>query len=465
NTRTYVLDAGLQPVPTGVTGELYIAGHGLARGYLGRPDLTAERFTADPYGPPGTRMYRTGDLAHWTTDGNLHFDGRADQQVKIRGFRIEPAEIETALLQHPHITQAAVIARQDRPGDKRLTAYLTTTHPTTDDTLRSHLATHLPDYMIPAAFLTLDALPLTPNGKLDHKALPAPHPTTHPQTDHTPRTPQEETLCRLFAEVIGLPRPAGTHDNFFTLGGDSITSIQLVSRARKAGITLTPRDVFQHQTPAQLATTLTYTDTTHTPTTPDDPTGTTPITPIIGWLRELDGPIDQFNQSVLLKTPTNLTEHHLTTALQTLLDHHHTLRSTLHRHPDTWTIHTPPPGTHHATHHLTRIPVHPTPNGQLPLEPTHIRNNIKQLAPETGHMLHATWFDPGPHTPGRLLITIHHLVIDGVSWRILLPDLITAIQTAHTTPTTTPTLTPTTTSYRHWANTLHHHANTPQREA
>jgi amino acid adenylation domain-containing protein/non-ribosomal peptide synthase protein (TIGR01720 family) len=257
NTRAYVLDGALRQVPPGTVGELYVAGVGLARGYLNRPGLTAERFVADPYGPPGSRMYRTGDLVHWTPDGQLSFAGRADDQVKIRGYRIELGEIETALAAHPGVARAAVVAREDTPGQRRLVGYLVPagrSAPTPAE-LREHLARALPDYMLPAGYVLLDELPLSPNGKLDRRALPAPDPTAEPVAAgyEPPRTDTERALTDIWTAALGHPR-VGVHDDFFDLGGDSIRSLLIASRTQAAfDVALTPRDVLTARTPAALA--------------------------------------------------------------------------------------------------------------------------------------------------------------------------------------------------------------------
>ena len=237
-------------------GELYVAGAGLARGYLKQPSLSAERFVADPYGPPGTRMYRTGDLARWRTGGTLDFLGRADQQLKIRGFRIEPGEIEAALLSHPAVAQAAVVTREDRPGEKRLVGYAVATsgQHLEPGALRSHLCASLPDYMMPSAIVILEALPLTPHGKLDRKALlklpPVRRDTLYESAG--PLTDTEWQLAQIWQQALNV-EPVGLDDSFFDLGGDSILILQVVAAARAANLHFSTRDLYGAPTIRSLA--------------------------------------------------------------------------------------------------------------------------------------------------------------------------------------------------------------------
>ncbi|MDY7076204.1 MAG: amino acid adenylation domain-containing protein, partial [Chloroflexota bacterium] len=266
NVQVYLLDAHLQPVPVGVPGELHIGGVGVGRGYLNRPGLTAERFIPDPFPPPsvpplpgggGARLYKTGDLARYLPDGNIEFLGRIDHQVKVRGFRIELGEIETVLSKHPAVQQATVLAREDEPGEKQLVAYVVPEDETRPDVgeLRAFLKESLPAYMVPPAFVVLEAMPLTPNGKVDRRALPAPD-GTRPDLDETfvaPRTPEEEILAGIWSQVLGVER-VGVYDDFFDLGGHSLLATRLASRVREAfQVELPLRDLFETPTVAQLA--------------------------------------------------------------------------------------------------------------------------------------------------------------------------------------------------------------------
>ncbi|HEX2133792.1 MAG TPA: amino acid adenylation domain-containing protein [Actinophytocola sp.] len=455
NTQVYVLDSALRPVPPGRPGELYLTGEGLARGYLGRPELTAERFVANPFGAPGSRMYRTGDLVSWH-DGGLTFHGRADDQVKIRGFRIELGEIESVLLARDGVEQVAVTVRADT-GAKRLVAYVVGSAAGALDhaVLREHVAAALPDYMCPAAYVTLDALPLTANGsKLDRNALPAPELTV---TGREPATDAEQTMTELFADVLGVPK-VGVEDSFFDLGGDSIVSIQLVSRARKAGFVLTPKDIFSLRTPAALAAKAAPAPAvSQTPEDLDAGVGPVPLTPIVHWLRGQGSPVGAFHQSMLVRTPAGLGREGVAAVLAALLDRHDALRLKLTRTGPVWGLEVGPRGSASAA--LSTVDATVDLRELVEREAGAIG---ERLDPDNGVMVAATWFDAGTE-PGRLLLAVHHLAVDGVSWRILLPDLAAAWRAvAAGRPVELP---PVGTPLRHWAERLGALAQDPGRLA
>ncbi|MFI7011779.1 amino acid adenylation domain-containing protein [Streptomyces sp. NPDC050145] len=326
--RAYVLDSALRPVAPGAVGELYLAGAGLARGYLNRPVQSAERFVADPYGAPGTRMYRTGDLGRWNTEGQLEFAGRADHQVKIRGFRIEPGEVEAALTALPSVARAAVLAREDRPGDKRLVAYVVPARgPVDPAALRTELARTLPEFMVPAAVVPLDALPLTPNGKLDRAALPAPVTTT---VRRGPRSPREEILCDLFATVLKVPR-TGIDDNFFDLGGHSLLATRLISRIRTVlGAEISLRDLFEAPTVAGLAERLDGAAGARPALAPAARPDRLPLSYAqrrLWFLGRLDGPNSTYTIPLALRLRGDVDRAALRAALADLTARHETLRT------------------------------------------------------------------------------------------------------------------------------------------
>ncbi|WP_414945573.1 amino acid adenylation domain-containing protein, partial [Amycolatopsis sp. cmx-11-32] len=455
NTRIYVLDAALRPVPLGAQGELYVAGTRLARGYLNHPALSAERFVADPFGQAGSRMYRTGDVVRWSARGDLSFVGRADDQVKIRGFRIELAEIEYILADHPGVGGVAVTVHMDQRGGKHLVGYYVAEDSAAEDTvlIRDYLRGRLPDYMVPTTLVVLDALPLKSIGKVDRKRLPAID-FAAKVGDQVPRTPTEEVMCALFAGVIGLDK-VGPDDGFFELGGDSIVSIQLVSRAREAGLEFTPREVFQNPTPAALAAIARPVVSVEVA---DDGVGDVPLTPIVHWLRQRGGPVDQLNQAMPVELPAGLDETRLVGALQAVLDCHDALRMRLNRAGGQWSLQVEPRGTVRAEDVLEHVDVRGIQDGEAAaLFATHFASAQRALAPEDGVCVRFVWFDAGSERTGRLLFMAHHFAVDGVSWRILLPDLLTALEKGPAA------LAPAVTSFRRWARELVRAANEPAR--
>ncbi|WP_051114871.1 non-ribosomal peptide synthetase [Actinokineospora enzanensis] len=417
--RAYVLDTGLGLAAPGVVGELYVAGAGLADGYLHRAALTSTRFVADPFGRG--RLYRTGDLARWRADGTLEYFGRADGQVKLRGFRMELGEIEATLGAHPSVAHAVALIRTD--GATRLVGYVVPAAGATVDSaaLRDWAGRDLPEHMVPAAIVVLDRIPLTVNGKVDRAALPAPDFAVL-ATTREPETAAERTLATVFAEVLGVPS-VGLDDDFFTLGGDSIVSIQLVGRARAEGLRFSPRDVFERRTVARIA------EVAAEPVAlaPSQGSGPVPLTPIMRELLGRGGPFNRVSQARLLVVPTGLTRDRLVAAVQSLVDIHHVLRARLAG--DVLDVR--PVGSVRADA-LVRVGTDITADAD---------RAYAELDPTAGEMLRVVLF-----APDRLLIVAHHLIVDGVSWRVIVPDLAAAVSG---TP-----LTPVGTSFRDWALAL-----------
>ncbi|MFI2215194.1 amino acid adenylation domain-containing protein, partial [Streptomyces sp. NPDC020141] len=465
NAKVFVLDDFLQPVPVGVTGELYVAGDGLARGYAGRADLTAERFVASPF---GGRMYRSGDLARWSADGQLWFAGRADEQVKIRGFRVEPGEVESVIAAHESVGQIAVIVREDRPGDKKLVAYAVPAIGREVDipALREYAGERLPEYMVPAAVLVLDALPLTVNGKLDKAALPAPE-SGGERAGRAAETPVEATLCGLFAEVLGLEE-VSADGSFFELGGDSIMSMLLVSSARKAGLVITARQVFERQTPEGLAVVAGAVGDGALVGGGEPGVGEIPLTPVMHELIERVG-LERLGQVVLsamVETPVGLDFALLTDAVQALVDHHDILRARLEDGTDETgrRLVVPEPGNGLAERLLRRVEATGlTADGLNSLIGEQMTEAVNGLDPSDGVMAQLVWFDRGPDDLGRLLFIINHLALDTVSLRILLPDLAETYEALAAGREAA--LDPVPTSFRHWARELAEQAGSEERLA
>ncbi|MDZ8134764.1 MAG: amino acid adenylation domain-containing protein [Nostoc sp. DedQUE04] len=481
NTQIYLLDGNLQPVPVGVSGELHIGGIGLARGYLNRPELTQQKFILHPFqrgrgaGEQGSRgetedqsfnskrLYKTGDLARYLPDGNIEYLGRIDHQVKLRGFRIELGEIEALLSQHPGVIQNTIIVREDIPGSQRLVAYTVPNSdqvPTISD-LRRFLKERLPEYMVPSAFVMLDTLPLTPNGKVDRRALPAPESRPELEVNFVaPRTPQEEKLAAIWADVLRLQQ-VGIHDNFFEIGGDSILSLQIIARANQAGIQLNIKQLFQHQTIAELAA---MANTTQSIKAEQGlVTGSLPLTPIQHWFfaQNLPQPA-HFNQSVLLEVPADLKPEILEQALQQLLLHHDALRLRFIQEGESWLqTNADADGTVTLTcvdlsaMSATGRSAIASQEKQAALETT--ANRLQASLNLSQQLMQAALFNFGAEQPARLLIVVHHLAVDGVSWRILVEDLFNAYQQLNRGETIQ--LPAKTSSFKEWSHRLVEYSN------
>ncbi len=424
--RVHLLDPAGQPVPPGATGEMYVSGAGVAAGYLNRPDLTAERFLEDPFGPPGTRMYRSGDLARRRPDGTLDYLGRADAQVQIRGFRVEPGEIEAVLATHPHVARAAVVARRADNGAHQLVAYtvLTGDGPVAPAELRAHAAARLPEHMVPAACVPMDTLPLTANGKLDVRALPAPDFTAQ-ASGSRPRTPQQAAVCTLFEDVLKLPGDSvGTDANFFDLGGDSLLATRLLARLRhETGAEIPITVLFDTPTPAALARRL------------DARSGAALPRPALGdavrpervplsfaqermwFLNRLDDGAATYNIPLLVALDADLDAEALEAALGDLADRHESLRTVVAEHDGVPYQRIMPPGA--LRPRLRRVDCPAAETAAHAAVAARHRFDLKAESPLAAWLL-------GTGTDRSLLLVLHHSAADGWSLRPFADDLSTA---------------------------------------
>ena len=450
--QVYILDEQQQPVPVGVPGEMYVGGAGLARGYLRRPELTAERFIPNHLmGQEGGRLYRTGDLARFLPGRDIEYLGRIDQQVKIRGFRIELGEIESVLCRHSAVREAVVVAREDVPGVKTLVAYLVSESPTLEiSELREHLKRKVPDYMVPATFVVLDRLPLTNNGKIDRNALPVPECHRPELADRyvPPRTPTEKQLVTIWSNVLRLER-VGVQDNFFELGGDSILSIQAIAAARQNGLMLTAKQMFTYHTIAELARQIDGKEII--PLSQDVPEGNVPLTPIQRWFFEQN--LDEshhYNQALLLDVAEPLDREILAQGLEAVSLQHDALRFRYVHDTTGW-------HQFYATGPQTSVlqwanvaDLDETARSRM-IESMTISAH-ESLDLEQGPLWRVLYFDGGPDRLGQLLIVVHHLAVDGVSWRPIVEDLEMAyLQSKAGQPVR---LSPKTTSFKAWSREL-----------
>lgn len=481
NTQLYVLDHKLQPLPIDVPGELYIGGESVGAGYLNRPELSHEKFIADPYSQnPKAKLYKTGDLAKWSANGILHYLGRNDHQIKFRGYRIELSEIENAITRSGTVKECVVIVRNDLTDEKQLVAYIVSSHALKNSedseqyisTLDTYTKGQLPTYMVPTFWVVLNQLPLTVNGKVDRNALPAPDfSARHNQGPIvSPRTEIEKILAEIWSGLLPGKLQFGIHDNFFQIGGNSITCIQMVARARKAGIYLTAKTVYGSPTIAGLASKLKIDpDKTliHPSATQMVSQGSVLLTPIQHWFFEQPfSNFHHFNQAQLLTLQKPLNEIILEAALRALVNHHDSLRLRYKKTSSGWVQfydNTQVDAGHYSPENpiceFIDVSDGPYVNRTSTIET--IANAYQaQLNIETGPVFKACVINLGPNQPPRLLLIIHHLMVDGVSWRILLEDLWAAYHSfEHGQPVK---LDLKTTSYQDWSIALTDYANSEE---
>jgi len=453
NTEIYILDSQLQPVPLGARGEVYISGNRLARGYLNRPDLTADMFIPNPFiNEPGARMYRTGDLARYLPTGEIEFLGRIDYQVKIRGFRIELGEIEAILNQYTDLKEIFVMVQEDIPGNKRIIAYIIP-QPEAGleiNEVRSFLNEKLPDYMVPSAFVILEKFPVTPNGKIDRRALPAPDydDAEREKKFVAPRTEEEKLLADAWKSVLGIEK-IGIYDNFFEIGGDSIQTIQVISRANQAGLQITPKHLFQNPTIESLVKVIGTGGTAHAEQ--GVVVGSVPLTPVQHWFFE-HHPEDphQFNTSMFLELGYSPDIGLLNQTIQHIMSHHDALRLRFTKTESGW-------------HQVNAGMDEEIPFIAVDLSAIKSKQQkeiIESIAAEvqtslnlsTGPLFRTIYFDRGSKKTNRLLFVFHHLVMDGVSWRIFMEDFINTYQQLHQEKTVQLPLK--TTSFKYWSERL-----------
>ncbi|MFF3084243.1 amino acid adenylation domain-containing protein [Streptomyces nojiriensis] len=469
NHRAYVVDPALRLLPPGATGELCVAGAGLAQGYAGRAAMTADRFVPDPFsGVPGARMYRTGDLVRWSARGELEFLGRVDRQVKINGHRIELGEIEAVLGRQPSVGQAAVVVHAPAGGSRRLVAFVA---PPGDggpapepDALAAELGRVLPGYMVPRTFVAVDRLPLTAGGKVDRARLRVPEAAG--RTEHPERAygATELALAALFSEALGTT--ATPDDNFFELGGDSIAALGLTSRARARGFSFTLREVFAHKTAAALAAAVGDPDRGSSraagPAVPEH--GPLPATPVMRWLLDGPGPVGRFSQSMVLALPGGADDATLVRVLQSVVDRHGALRLGVAAGPEGPLCTVGEPGSVDVSRLYRTVAVAGSDGAaRAAIVAEAAREAAGQLDPAASAMLRAVRFDTGGASPDRLLLCVHHLAVDGVSWRILTADLAAAWEAAvagRPLPAADDEV-----SFRAWAHHLELQARSPEVQA